>query len=86
MATLKWEIMETYCIAKRDDLLQGLSPERYWYDYTESLIAETSFYERDDEEKSLYRDKNITTPDDAFAYLNNLIQRRENAFLWNRRL
>lgn len=82
LASMKWEIMETYCVTKRDELLQGLSPEKYWFDYIESMIAETAFYERDDESASLYRDKNITTPEDVFAHLDNLIPRRENAFLF----
>lgn len=84
LASLKWEIMETYCVTERDKLLQGVSPEKYWYDYIESMIAETAFYERDDEAASLYIDKNITTPEEVFAHLDSLIPCRENAFLFRR--
>ena len=86
LASLKWEIMETYCVTKRDELLQGVSPEKYWFDYVESMIAETAFYERDDEAASLYMDKNITTPEAAFAHLDMIHPTMYNAFLFNNRL
>ena len=84
-ASLRWEIMETYCTTTRDELLQGILPEKYWFDYIEAMIAETAFYEKDDEAASLYRDKTIVTPEDAFAHLDNLIPCGENIFLWNKR-
>lgn len=81
LATIKWYLMEEYSSTNRDDLLKTLSPKEYWHKYIESLIAEVDFYERDDEEKSLYIDKQITFPEEVFSHLQDIEYTRSNAFL-----
>jgi hypothetical protein len=79
LATLKWEIWANMGIHSRADLPPDYA-EREFY----PMFAPVSGYTMQDAIETRYRDKNITTPADAFAYLQTLIPRRENAFLFRK--
>ena len=84
MATLKWELMEKYSVTKRADLLGTISPKEYWEQYIEFLISEVDFYDREVENNAHFKDKNVTDYETAFAFMENLIPNKANAFLFRR--
>lgn len=79
LAALKWEVWEYMGIHSRADLPPDYA-EREFY----PMFAPVSGYTMQDAIETRYRDKNITTPADAFAHLQTLIPRRENAFLFRK--
>lgn len=79
LAALKWEIWEYMGIHSRTDLPPDYA-EREFY----PMFAPVSGYTMQDAIEIRYRDQNITTPADAFAHLQTLIPRRENAFLFRK--
>ncbi len=81
LATLKWELMETYAKDTRDHLLQNKTPQQYWEDHLAFLISQVDHYDYAVENNAEFVDKTVTTPKDAFAHLGNLVPCRENAFL-----
>ena len=84
MATLKWEIMETYGFSTREALLEGKTPEAYWEDHLENYIAKQKVYEREEESHAHFMDKADIEQIEAFAHLDHLIPSRENGFLFRR--
>jgi len=84
MATLKWELMEKYSVTKRADLLETISPKEYWEQYIEFLISEVDYYDREVENNAHFKDKNVTDYETAFAFMENLIPSKANAFLFRR--
>ena len=82
MATLKWEIMETYGFSTREALLEGKTPEAYWEDHLENYIAKQKVYEREEESHAHFMDKADIEQIEAFEYRDHLIPRKENAFLF----
>lgn len=79
LATLKWEIWEHMGIHNRADLPPDYAEKEFY-----PMFAPVSGYIMQDAMETRYRDKNITTPADAFAHLDRLIPRRENAFLFRK--
>ncbi len=78
MATLKWEIYETQPVAKRATISANASE-----DYRQNFIDQAKgVFTWQDFVNTSYRPRDITTPADAFAYLDKLIPRRQNAFLF----
>jgi hypothetical protein len=79
LATLKWEIWEHMGFHSRGEFSS---------EYTETefhpMFAMVSDYTMQDAIKTRYREKNITTPADAFAHLQTRIPRRENAFIFRK--
>ena len=81
MATLKWEIAEALPPLRREELsektyedfINGILSMNTAYSLTVDYIVQTQFHP-----------KNITEPAQAFAHLDNLIPRRENAFLFRK--
>jgi hypothetical protein len=81
MATLKWEIAEALPSFRREELsektyedfINGILSMNTAYSLTVDYIVQTQFHP-----------KNITEPAQAFAHLDNLIPRRENAFLFRK--
>lgn len=83
MATMKYELMEKYTVGKRSDYDDT---QQYWEKYQDDLVAEIDYrYDFETERKSLYIDKDITEPKEAFAHLDKLCPCRNNAFLFNKR-
>lgn len=83
LATLKWRIFETVGPQCRKDI-----PENYRQTYIDSIIndnKDTSYTEQDVID-TMFRDRNITTSEEAFAHLNTIRPTMQNAFLHNKRL
>ncbi len=81
LATLKWEIWEHCGLHSRADLPSDYREKEFYPQF-----APVGGYEIQDTIAARYRDKKITAPEDAFAHLDRLIPRGENAFLFNQRL
>lgn len=87
MATLRYDLMETYAQDKRDTFPHGREAlKEYWDQYIDSLIKEVGLYDRETEERVTWRDPGVIEPEEAFAHLSNLPVKRETAFLFNKRL
>lgn len=81
MATLKWEIYETQSITKRNSF-----PDNYAVEYRKMFLEQAQgVYTWEDFVNTAYCPKNITTSDEAFIHLDQLIPCRENAFLFRNR-
>lgn len=78
MATLKWEIFENSGLSRRTNI-----PEGYNQVFVNTIMSakKTSYIEQD-VYNSMYHPKGITEPNEAFAFLNNLIPGMRNAFLF----
>lgn len=84
MATMQYELMEKYGRCRRSELLQGIDVDAYWERYVQDLISQAEFYEYELERYTKYREKGVTTPEEAFAFMDKLIPSSENAFLLKR--
>ena len=83
LATLKWRIFEAVGIQSRKDI-----PEDYRQTYIDSIIndnKDTSYTEQDVID-TMFRDRSITTSEEAFAHLNTICPTMQNAFLYDKRL
>lgn len=81
LATLKWEIWESKPQLKRAEVKGN-----EWELYVEERFKEWPYFNLDYIDGLIFKPKNITSPDEAFAYLNQITPTRQNAFLFNRRL
>lgn len=81
MATMQYELMEKYGVCSRKDFPYEQDAERYWQNFIDRLMAEVEFYDYEVELHTKYRPKGITSPKEAFAFMENLIPNRNNAFL-----
>ena len=81
MATLKWEIIEQLPPLRRD----ALSKTAY-DDFIKSVITMNTEYTLtvDDIKAEAFHPKGITEPVEAYAFMNDLIPSRENAFLFRK--
>jgi 1-acyl-sn-glycerol-3-phosphate acyltransferase len=78
LATLKWEIWESFPVTERRSI-----PEELKHTFAENILAEAgASYTMKMCEDERYHDKNITSPEEAFAFVKNLIPMRKNAFLF----
>ncbi|MBE5952396.1 MAG: hypothetical protein E7260_12585 [Lachnospiraceae bacterium] len=84
MGTMRWELMEKYSRAKRTEFPYGEEAERYWKKYIDDLMAEVEFYDYDIELHTKYVDKSVTSPKEAFAYMEKLKVKKETAFLFGK--
>lgn len=82
LATMQYGLMEQYGQAKRTDFPCGEEADAYWKSYVDNLMAQVKYYDYDVELHTKYVDKNITSPQEAFAHLEYLEVKKENAFLW----
>lgn len=83
LVTLKWRIFESVGVQCRKDI-----PENYRQTFIDSIIndnKDTSYTEQDVID-TMFRDRNVTTYEDAFAHLNIIHPIMQNAFLFNKRL
>ena len=86
MATLRYEMLETYSKDKRENLPFGKDAQYYWKKYIDDLMAEVEFYDYEEELHTKFVDKKITTYGMAFKHLNDIKPTMQNAFLFNKRL
>lgn len=54
--------------------------------FIDGLMAEVEFYDYEVELHTKYRPKGITSPKEAFAFMENLIPNRNNAFLFRKKV
>ncbi len=80
LSTLKWEIWESRGISERKEF----SPE-FVKNFRQSIVDRDDrgdySYTLQDIYETMYHDKSITSSEEAFAHLDNLIPSKENAFL-----
>lgn len=84
LATIRYEMMEKYGQAKRTDFPYGAEADAYWKQYVDDLMAQVKYYDYDVELHTKYVDKTITTPEEAFAFLETMEVKKETAFLIRR--
>ena len=82
LATLKWELIETYSNCKRSDLPYGAEADRYWKNHIDSLMTEVPFYDYELEKHAKYVDKGVTLLDEAFGFFKKLKPNMNTAFLY----
>lgn len=81
LCTLKWEILERFAIEKR----AKLSPDAAGQ-FLDGIMSQTANgYDLAEIESTRFCNKYITAPEEAFAHLQCLMPRRENAFLFGKR-
>ena len=81
LATLKWSIWESESPVRREDIHPDM-----WEQYIDERLAEWPGFSREHIAGLVYRPKGITDPAKAFAFMEQLIPSRENAFLFDKRL
>lgn len=86
MATMQWELMENYGTGRRNEFPYGEEADKYWQNFIDELMAEAEFYDYEVELHTKYRPKGITSPREAFDFMDNLVPNRNNAFLFNKRV
>ena len=80
MCTLKWEIWEKEGIGKRSDIDNGYSEI-----FLNNIMNQTSSgYTVEEIIRTRYKDKSVITPEEAFAFMEQLIPKKENAFLFRK--
>ena len=83
LVTLKWRIFESVGVWNRKDI-----PENYRQIFINSIIndnKDTSYTEQDVID-TMFRDRNVTTPEEVFSHLKNIKPTTKNAFLFDKRL
>lgn len=79
MATLKYELMEKYSRAKRSDIGDA---KAYWKFFWDKLVDDArGLYVKEQEIKSAFIDKTVTTYEHAFEHLHEIKYNAKNAFL-----
>ena len=58
--------------------------DKYWNDFIDGLMAEVEFYDYEVELNTKYRPKSITSPKDAFAFMEELVPNKNNLFLFKK--
>lgn len=78
MCTLKWEIWEKEGIYKRKDI-----PNNWYEDFVNDIMKDSDIgYTEEVIERTRYKDKNITTFEDAFDFIRNIHVNKKNIFLF----
>lgn len=80
MATLKWEIWES-----RPMLPRGQIPNDYFDSFIDTRLREWHGFTYADVAARQFHPKEITSPDEAWAYLSDLQPNHNNAFLFRQR-
>ena len=84
MATMQYELMENYGTASRSEFPYGKAADKYWKEFIDGLMAEVEFYDYEVELNTKYRPKGITSPKDAFAFMDSIVPNKNNIFLFGR--
>ncbi|MBD5542237.1 MAG: hypothetical protein HDR00_13820 [Lachnospiraceae bacterium] len=80
LCTLKWEIWEKYGRVSRCDIPDGYI-KTFLVGYEQQM---DDVYTMEDVHNTRYKDRSITTKEEAFAFMKQLIPKRENAFLFRK--
>lgn len=84
LATLKWEIMETQPILMRNDI-----PEDYLSFFQSEIVERCNYgygFSLEDALSESFHDKNISTEEEVFSFMDNLGIGTRNAFLAKQKL
>lgn len=84
MATMQYELMEKYGVAKRDDFPYGEAADKYWKEFIDGLMAEVEFYDYEVELNTKYRPKGVTSPKEAFSFMDSIVPNKNNIFLFGK--
>lgn len=84
MATMQYELMEKYGVANRDDFPYGEAADKYWTNYIDGLMAEVEFYDYEVERTTKYRPKDVTSPKETFAFMEDIVPNKNNLFLFKK--
>lgn len=84
MATMQYELMEKYGTCSRDEFPYGEKADKYWNAFINGLMAEAEFYDYELERNTKYRPKGVTSPKDAFAFMEGLVPNKNNLFLFKK--
>lgn len=83
LATLKWEIWERQKVAKRSSY-----SKEYAENFRQSIMDRSDYgdyeYTLQDIYETMYHDKNVTERGEAFAFMERLVLKKENAFLFRK--
>lgn len=85
LATLRWELMETYSPGRLEDMPPVEQANSYWENFINDLMAEVEFYDYEEELHTKFVDKNIIEYCEVFSHLSDLQPNCSNAFLFNKR-
>ncbi len=80
LATLKWEIWETEPQLKRNEMSGN-----EWDEYIRDRLAEWPYFDLDYIDGMIYKPKNITPNEKAYAHLDTIRPTTKTAFLFNKR-
>lgn len=80
LATLMWEILEQLPVNKRSEL----KPDYYDNVFLKEMFAENGNYTYtvEDVKNTIRKPQNIVEPEEAYAFMNELQPKKENAFLY----
>lgn len=81
LALLKWEIWETGSLYKRSEL-----DVSEWDEYKKDRFKEWPYFNEKYIDRLIFKPKNVTSHEEAFAHVKKLVPNRANAFLYNKRL
>jgi len=81
LATLKWEIWES-----EPPLIRKRMNGNEWNEYVEARLAEWPYFSLEYIDGMIYKPKNVTAYEEAFAHLHTIHHTIQNAFLFNKRL
>lgn len=81
LATGKYEIMEKYCQAKREDFGTRQEADDYWQKYLDELIATAGFYDHEFENKAHFVEKNEISEEEVFAVLDDVELTKDKALV-----
>ena len=79
LATLKWQIMETQKMVKRDSI-----PDNYINKFQSDIVEKCNYgygFSLEDALSEKFHDKTVISEDEVFSFLNNLNINKNNAFL-----
>ena len=81
LATLKWEIWESYGLTARKDLNTN-----EWQDYVAKRFEEWPYFNEKYIEGLIYKPKNVESREEFYRPVKKLVPNKNNAFLFNKRL
>lgn len=81
LATLKWEIWESYGMRKREDV-----PEDEWVRYVADRFREWPYFNEEYIDGLIFKPKGIVTHDEVYGPVKKLTPNKNNAFLFDKRL
>lgn len=84
MATMQYELIETYGACKRTEFPYGKEAEKYWNNHINALMAEVKYYDYEVELNTKYRPKGITSHKQAFSFMKKLVPNKNNIFLFRK--